>query len=476
VSRCIAWILCLLVTLATARARADDARERARALFSQGVDLFDRGDYRGAVDAFEDAYAATPYPVILYNIGLAEEKLDDPLAAIAAMKRALEAPDKLAPERAERARRVIDEQTKRLAVLAIRCNVDGAVVEVGGRTVGTTPLTASIAVKGGDVQVHAQKDGYAPASVALRLKNGEVRQIDLELVAAAAPLAQVKVHSRLPAAEVWIDGTLWGTTPLASTIPLESNRAHRIEVRREGYLPAGETLTPLPSTHSELTLEPSEDRDTVRRGAARLVVEVTPADSTVLVDGEQRDVPPSGIAVAVGVHVIEAERTGYVPLRQLAVAEPSASVTVRLDLPPTPQTRADLVRGAERTTAAGWGLVGGGAALAIAGAAMVGWAVPARADAVARIEQAEQVLPCGVMKTDEAACAAALAPHIDDRNVATGVTIGGSIAAGLGAIGLVTGIILLATGDDPSSFEIELSDELGRVTISPGGASIAGRF
>lgn len=56
-------------------------RERARELFSEGAALYQQGDYARARDAFQAAYDLVPEQALLFNIGTAEMRLGDIVAA-----------------------------------------------------------------------------------------------------------------------------------------------------------------------------------------------------------------------------------------------------------------------------------------------------------------------------------------------------------------------------------------------------------
>ena len=76
-------VLTIVVALALAPrdARAGDV-EVARQIFADGVKLFQRGDYEGARQLFRKADAEHHAPPIVYNLGLAEERLAHPQAAV----------------------------------------------------------------------------------------------------------------------------------------------------------------------------------------------------------------------------------------------------------------------------------------------------------------------------------------------------------------------------------------------------------
>lgn len=87
-------LICLWVTLTTtltvghawaqqpAAAGSQDGLARARALYKEGTALFSKGDFEGAVEKFEAAYAFDPNPVLLFNLARATEEAGDYKRAI----------------------------------------------------------------------------------------------------------------------------------------------------------------------------------------------------------------------------------------------------------------------------------------------------------------------------------------------------------------------------------------------------------
>lgn len=78
------FALALALWFVSAGARADV--DKARAVFAEGVRLFKRGDWEGARRLFREADAEHHAPAIVYNLGLAEEKLGHPQAAVDAFE------------------------------------------------------------------------------------------------------------------------------------------------------------------------------------------------------------------------------------------------------------------------------------------------------------------------------------------------------------------------------------------------------
>lgn len=73
--------LAVALVALTPPARAGDV-DKARALFADGVAMLDRGDFEGARRAFLAADQEHHAPAIVYNLGLAEERLGHPQAAV----------------------------------------------------------------------------------------------------------------------------------------------------------------------------------------------------------------------------------------------------------------------------------------------------------------------------------------------------------------------------------------------------------
>ncbi|HWN69777.1 MAG TPA: tetratricopeptide repeat protein, partial [Haliangium sp.] len=92
VHRLAALLAALAVALApvAVRAQPTDTVAEARLQFQTGKQLFDAGDFRGAIRAFETANKLAPAPLLLFNIGLAYERLGEAAPALQYFKAYLE--------------------------------------------------------------------------------------------------------------------------------------------------------------------------------------------------------------------------------------------------------------------------------------------------------------------------------------------------------------------------------------------------
>src|SRR5262245_11721856 len=87
-TRALGTVLLLLV-VSTAAAYADNPGREAGKHFQRGVDLYNDGDFRGALVEFKKAYSIWPRANVLYDIGQTEYQLLDYAAALKTMERYL---------------------------------------------------------------------------------------------------------------------------------------------------------------------------------------------------------------------------------------------------------------------------------------------------------------------------------------------------------------------------------------------------
>lgn len=67
-------------------AATPDPDAAARAHFARGRAAYEHGDFAVALDAFQAAYAASQHPKLLYNLGLAEQRLGNASGAVEAFE------------------------------------------------------------------------------------------------------------------------------------------------------------------------------------------------------------------------------------------------------------------------------------------------------------------------------------------------------------------------------------------------------
>lgn len=132
--------------------------ENARKVFAEGVRLYQRGDFEGARRSFKEADAEHHAPAIVYNLGLAEEKLGHVQAAVDAYEAYLaEVGDKA--DLSSAAAIALAQLKARATRLRIDSRPPGARVFVDGAPLAET-APATILVGAGRHVVVAQGAGW----------------------------------------------------------------------------------------------------------------------------------------------------------------------------------------------------------------------------------------------------------------------------------------------------------------------------
>ncbi|HEY5622541.1 MAG TPA: PEGA domain-containing protein [Gammaproteobacteria bacterium] len=196
-----------------------------------------------------------------------------------------------------------------------------AEVRVDGELVGTTPLTDTEIVTGRH-QIELTAERYLAEVRELEVVGGGERQ---SLAVALTPnWAPVSLTSDPPGAEVFVDGTSVGETPLVA----EVGAGERIvELRLSGYNAWADVISVFADQPQELpTIELS-----AADGRVELITD--PPDASVSVNGEYRGQTPLTVSLAPGrAHSLTLAKAGYDAIEQeLSVAADSGR-TLRLEM------------------------------------------------------------------------------------------------------------------------------------------------
>jgi len=124
-------------------------------------------------------------------------------------------------------------------LLALASDPPGARASLDGSDAGITPLELQLA-PGRSHALRVALAGHADAELTLTLRAGERRQETLRLV---PQLGELRIDVRPPDAELVVDGQPRGRAD--QTLSLLAV-PHEIELRREGFVSARETVTPRP--------------------------------------------------------------------------------------------------------------------------------------------------------------------------------------------------------------------------------------
>jgi hypothetical protein len=256
-------IIALALTVAAAPARAgDNASREAGKHFQRGVDLYNDGDFRGALVEFKKAYSVWPRANVLYDIGQTEYQLLDYAAALRTMERYLAETGANAPHRQEVESSV--EVLRGRVGRVILTSDPGCDVTVDDQPSGTTPLDGPILVSVGPRKLAVTCAGPRTANRRVEIAAGETLRVDLR--APAPPIAAVRAamaaanHDAKPEkpGKSYITGWIVsgvlvaGTIAMGATTVVEQNKlasmrntfpANKSDIDHQGSLTTGLAIT-----------------------------------------------------------------------------------------------------------------------------------------------------------------------------------------------------------------------------------------
>jgi tetratricopeptide (TPR) repeat protein len=185
-----AWSTSVRAQAPSSASAAAQPLELARMRYRQGVEAYDAGKYRAAVDYFLEADHLSPNAALSFNIARAYEKLDDPRATLRwyrdYLRRNPAATDRAAVEERIHAMeaRLAQKGVQQLTVLS---DPEGASVTFDGRPMGVTPWTTEVAP--GSHEVVLTLEGYAPETRTVELAADHAQDVVVTLGAAPASAA-----------------------------------------------------------------------------------------------------------------------------------------------------------------------------------------------------------------------------------------------------------------------------------------------
>ena len=205
---------------------------RAKERKAEGDKAMDKLRPLDALTAYTEAYALSPEPALLYNMGRALEALD----------RLPEALEKLTAFRAQAPADLLakvpglnDRITsieKRLSRLTVKVNIEGARIVVRDVVAGMAPLDKPIALKAGPAEVLVEADGFFPYRTRVELPGGGAYVLDAQLQS-KQKVGKLFVTAPQTGVTVLVDGTNAGQAPL-ETLVAPGN--HKIQARHPSFV------------------------------------------------------------------------------------------------------------------------------------------------------------------------------------------------------------------------------------------------
>ena len=221
------------VTATPGAVQADGPQARADALKMRGDDAMDSLHYDDAIAAYQQAYALSSNPALLYNLGQvfrARGQYPDALEQLGRFEREASSDLKL---RVPALAALLAEVRGKVALLSITANITGARVLVRNQVVGGTPMSAPLKLNAGAAAIDVVADGYFPFHVDANLPGGATTVVAAVLQQkATSGVLSVKTNAGGGGGAVFVDGKSVGRAPLEIVV---SAGPHDIIVRREAF-------------------------------------------------------------------------------------------------------------------------------------------------------------------------------------------------------------------------------------------------
>jgi hypothetical protein len=178
---------------------ADQAE--AQAIFERANRHFVEKAYNEAIAGYRLALERWPHPAIEYNLAVCLLEIDERVAALESMERALRfgrAPH--TDEAYENAKRYVELLRGSLAVVIVRSDVDGATITLDGQPAFESPGEVRRILEPGQHVAVAEKPGFVTTTRSFDAPAGRETTIELDV----EPFTRVKTVYPMPRALPWI--------------------------------------------------------------------------------------------------------------------------------------------------------------------------------------------------------------------------------------------------------------------------------
>jgi formylglycine-generating enzyme required for sulfatase activity len=205
------------------------------------------------------------------------------------------------------------------ATVAISSEPAGAEVLVAGEVRGRTPLRVELMA--GSHRVELRHAGYKPW-----LSDVQVQaNVPLELgpVRLGLPDGRLAVTSTPAGAAVSVGGAYWGRTPLE--VEVRPDIPQVVTLQRDGYEPAQREVSVASGAREAVAVS-------LKPILGQVIVNATPADAQLYVDGAARGVARQTIELPATAHVVEIRKPGYATHRVTVTPRPGLPQSVEVTL------------------------------------------------------------------------------------------------------------------------------------------------
>ncbi len=162
--------------------RAVQAEQEVQRVYAQGIEQFQRGNYRRALAFFERAYEMEPVARILRDMAMCHRVLRNYAESVNYFRLYYrdEDPSNIEPEQRARIDEMLEEMRPHHGDIELEVTVPGAAIFIDGREVGFWPITRLVAVSPGGHVVSARRRGYDEAETRVRVAGGDTVRVTLD--------------------------------------------------------------------------------------------------------------------------------------------------------------------------------------------------------------------------------------------------------------------------------------------------------
>ncbi len=254
VSRSSAILVCaaLLTFTLASEVRAQDGRDQARQEFQRGVAAFETGDFRTALQAFQEAYRLAPHATVRVNIANCYDQLQRPVEALFHFERYLEEARQLRrpldPARTREIQATMRRLRGNIGELELQVFPEGASVRIGADE-RRAPIIDPVRLAAGRHEIVVSRDGFAPRTYQIEIVGGRRSTLDARLERSTSPDVQVATQANpLPGVTTGQQGT---TAQQTATAPQGS----------EPPVSTGSQAAPREPTNPASSTSPGVERD-----------------------------------------------------------------------------------------------------------------------------------------------------------------------------------------------------------------------
>jgi hypothetical protein len=240
-------------------------------------------DYEQALVKFEEAYARSHNPRVLFNIGVMEKNRQHPNHYARALLRfrqeQVEGIGRISPQESQDLKDAIAALERQVSSLQIDVNEPDATVTIDGDVAGTTPIAAPITVDVGPRVIVVSKKGFVDATKTVRVDTGVPAKASFVLDPAhKTGLVSVMVEGA-PGVTIRIDDKDMGPAPFKGEVDVGT---HTVEAVAPGFVTAKKVIT-VAYKGDPIALSMSIAKE---RHEGKLRIDTQPPGAAIEIDGK----------------------------------------------------------------------------------------------------------------------------------------------------------------------------------------------